>query len=179
MTLTLRQPCAPPCCHLGRCIDAQGRYPTPLGRASVPPDPTAGQATPDVRFPLMTGGKADILQGRIRAKSGLSTIAFFNTFNGSLPSPLQIAWASTFASSASSRRLCRFRVMFQAGACFVRTRGGRSESFMCRTLSRAPWPARRPRASLMLLRVGSEPGLELAHHRHQARHFGNRIEQRP
>jgi hypothetical protein len=30
----------------------------------------------------------------------------------------------------------------------------------------------------MLLGVGSEPGLELAHHRHQAGHFGDRIEQR-
>src|SRR5438874_12400647 len=29
----------------------------------------------------------------------------------------------------------------------------------------------------MLLRVGSEPSLELAHHRHQAGHFGDRIEQ--
>jgi hypothetical protein len=31
----------------------------------------------------------------------------------------------------------------------------------------------------MLLHIGREPGLELAHHRRQAGHFGNRIEQRP
>jgi hypothetical protein len=30
----------------------------------------------------------------------------------------------------------------------------------------------------MLLRIGSEPVLELAHHRRQAGHFGDRIEQR-
>jgi hypothetical protein len=36
----------------------------------------------------------------------------------------------------------------------------------------------RPGASLILLRVGSEPSLELAHHRHQAGHFGDCIEQR-
>jgi hypothetical protein len=33
-------------------------------------------------------------------------------------------------------------------------------------------------ALLMLLRVGSEPNLELPHHRLQAGHFGDRIEQR-
>src|SRR5262249_28878531 len=42
--LTVRQPLRRHAARLGRCIDAQGTFHTPLGRASVPPDPTLRNA---------------------------------------------------------------------------------------------------------------------------------------
>ena len=45
-----------------------------------------------------------------------------------------------------------------------------------------PWGINMPSctgAFLMLLHIGREPGLELAHQRAKARHDGDRLEQRP